>query len=505
MNPKHIIIQAGGLGTRLGKLTRNKPKSLVPVNNRPVLFHAFELFPNAHFIIIGDYKYFVLESYLRNFAKVDYTLVHAVGKGNASGINVALEHVPEEAPFLLMWSDVLLSKNIDFCKLPVGNYIGLTSRYPCSWRMVDGVLEKKSGGSQGLAGVFLFCNKAALNGLPMEGSLALWLSNSGLKLNPLDILDSHDVGNLTAIKEIDSGENRCRPYNSIEFEGDRVKKTTLTADGQKLLVREIIWYRTLKAYGFPHIPEIYSYEPLIMSRINGSNVFNVPLDEEGRRCTLKHMVDSLNLLHSYGSRPVDIPSLYMEYYEKTLTRLDGVKTTIPFSDKPYITINGKQCRNVLFFRQQFCSLIEACLFDAEFVPIHGDATLTNTMIDGDDNIFFIDARGYFGNYEVYGDIYYDWAKLYYSINGNFDNFNIKAFELEVKETEVAYSIQSAGWEGLTGYFISLIPNCNMEKIKLIHAIIWLSLASHCWEDYDSLCAAFYIGTRLLEDCWNEAD
>ena len=37
-----IIIQAGGKGTRLEGLTRNKPKCLVPVNNLPIIFYAFQ-------------------------------------------------------------------------------------------------------------------------------------------------------------------------------------------------------------------------------------------------------------------------------------------------------------------------------------------------------------------------------------------------------------------------------------------------------------------------------
>ena len=38
---KYIIVQAGGKGTRLGYLTKNKPKALVPVNNLPMIFHLF--------------------------------------------------------------------------------------------------------------------------------------------------------------------------------------------------------------------------------------------------------------------------------------------------------------------------------------------------------------------------------------------------------------------------------------------------------------------------------
>ena len=35
---EYIIVQAGGKGTRLQYLTRNRPKALVPVDNLPMLY-----------------------------------------------------------------------------------------------------------------------------------------------------------------------------------------------------------------------------------------------------------------------------------------------------------------------------------------------------------------------------------------------------------------------------------------------------------------------------------
>ena len=78
----HIIIQAGGKGTRLEGLTKNKPKCLVPVDNLPIIFHIFQKFCNDRFTIIADYKADVLEKYLKCFAsKVDYKIIKAAGGG----------------------------------------------------------------------------------------------------------------------------------------------------------------------------------------------------------------------------------------------------------------------------------------------------------------------------------------------------------------------------------------------------------------------------------------
>jgi hypothetical protein len=125
------------------------------------------------------------------------------------------------------------------------------------------------------------------------------------------------------------------------------------------------------------------------------------------------------------------------------------------------------------------------------------------MIDKAGNVYFIDARGYFGKSQVFGDARYDWAKVYYAISGNFDQFNIKNFDLEINDG-VNFRIRSGGWEHLTEYFLKSIPQdeANIREIKLIHAIIWLSLASHAWEDFDSMCVAFYNGTLLFNE-WLE--
>lgn len=142
--------------------------------------------------------------------------------------------------------------------------------------------------------------------------------------------------------------------------------------------------------------------------------------------------------------------------------------------------------------------------DTHYALYHGDCRLTNTLIDKSGDIFFIDPRGYFGKTKNIGDIRYDWVKVYYAIVGNFDQFNVKNFELKLDEDEVTFSIGSSGWESLVKQFFDQIPadEGTEKEIKLIHAIVWLSLASHAWEDFDSMCVAFYNGTALFAE-WME--
>ena len=78
-------------------MTLNRPKCLVPVNNIPILFHLFNKYKNLDFVIIGDYKYEVLEKYLKTYAKnINYKLIKSSGTGNVCGIKDALKYVKED-------------------------------------------------------------------------------------------------------------------------------------------------------------------------------------------------------------------------------------------------------------------------------------------------------------------------------------------------------------------------------------------------------------------------
>ena len=275
-----IIIQAGGKGTRLENLTLNKPKCLVSVKNRPMIFHLFNKYPNSEFIIIGDYKYEVLESYLNTFAKhVNYKLIKATGSGNICGIKEALNYVKDDEKILLTWSDLIFSDNFKPENLPTGNYVGILEGSMCSWSFIDGVLDKVASDKFGVAGCFLFENKKVLKDMPEVGSFTTYLKESKISLQAMQMKGCPEVGTLEALAKFKDTENRCRPYNKMDFVENKVIKTGLTEEGKKLIDREITWYKKMVEYGFNSIPKIYGFEPLTMEKIEGTNIFQAELTE----------------------------------------------------------------------------------------------------------------------------------------------------------------------------------------------------------------------------------
>lgn len=501
MNPEYVIVQAGGKGTRMEYLTANKPKALVPIGNRPMLFHLFEKYPDKKFVIIADYKSDVMKKYLEAFAKVKYIVIETHGKkGTCSGIQGALEKIPENTEFMLIWSDLVLPSDFEFPK-EVDDYVGLSKNFRCRWSYKDDLFEEIPSEDFGVAGVFLFKDKNKLRNVPVEGELVRWMQQQGERYNTFGLYRTKEYGLLSEWNKLGTRKEggQCRPFNKMTVEGDVITKEGIDEQGRSLAVREKAWYKFVMDKGYQQIPRIYAYEPFQMQRIHGKNIFQYELSYDEQKKVIDKLVDCLKKLHTFGETSTDYFSIYEAYLGKTFNRLNKIRDLVPFANDKIITINGRKCRNVFFYKDELIKKFENYQCD-KFVFLHGDNTFSNMMLDENMNPVLIDPRGYFGYTEMYGDVAYDWAKLYYSIVGNYDQFNLKRFQLTIKEDSVQLDIESNNWEQVEDYYMDLIKDdVDRNTIKLIHAIIWLSLTTYAWEDYDSICGAFYNGLYYLEE------
>lgn len=502
MNPEYIIVQAGGKGTRLKHLTRNRPKALVPVGNLPMLFHLFRKYPESKYIIIGDYHFDVLKRYLSAFAGVEYRLVCATGfNGTCAGLREAVSLLPDNQSFMLIWSDLILP---DEFVLPEGggNYIGVARDFPCRWRYENGVFREEASDTYGVAGVFAFQDKTVLAHVPEEGELVRWMAGTDLAFQSLPLYRVKEYGLLSEYEKLESA--RCRPFNRTYTENGLFVKEPVDVQGEGLAKREIAWYREVQAQRFSNIPNIVCYEPLKMEYINGRAIYEYSdLTDERKKDLLNRIIGCLKSVQELKHIPADRDSFDEAYIGKTFQRLEKVRDLVPFAGDKFVTVNGRRCRNVLFCRSELERLIGR-YFPPEFKLIHGDCTFSNIMLREDKEPVLIDPRGYFGHTELYGDPAYDWAKLYYSIVGNYDQFNRKRFDLEIGPDSVMLKITSNGWEGQEAAFFELLRDeVTPAQIHLLHAIIWLSLTTYAWEDYDSICGAFYNGLYYLEEALHE--
>ena len=65
-----VLILAGGFGTRLSEETQNIPKPMVPIGNKPILWHIMKIYSSYgfnEFVILLGYKGYVIKEYFANY------------------------------------------------------------------------------------------------------------------------------------------------------------------------------------------------------------------------------------------------------------------------------------------------------------------------------------------------------------------------------------------------------------------------------------------------------
>lgn len=115
--PNWVVIMAGGLGSRLGELTRDTPKPMLKVGGKPILHGIVEYFKShgfQKFVFCVNYKSHVIESYFGNGKELGVE-IHYTKEEQKLGTAGALSLIEFEMshPFFVVNGDVLASIDYD--------------------------------------------------------------------------------------------------------------------------------------------------------------------------------------------------------------------------------------------------------------------------------------------------------------------------------------------------------------------------------------------------------
>ncbi len=504
--PSQVIVQAGGKGTRLGFLTQNKPKCLVSVHGKPLLYHLFSLYPHSSFQIIADYKSDVLKNYLSVIPpKCNFHFIKASGTGTASGISQALKNISDHEDILLVWCDLLLAEDyLHFEGLELDSpQIGLSRSFPCRWSLDNnGKLVHEASERRGIAGFFRFPNKSIISDIPESAEFVRWLSHKNLNFQIVFLDKTLEIGTTKAYEAAKATESNTRFFNKLDYQSDRIIKRCVEPNYEHLISNECYWYEYVQSQKYQQIPKIYSTDPLTLEKIEGYHPFEVDSNNIGQIQKILHSaIKVLQELHQLDEQPVSVECVKSNYIDNTRNRVESVAPLINSFELETIIVNGLECRNP--FHERYSWIFERAeeyllKTQGSFHPIHGDPTFSNMLYSNKRaEVVLFDPRGYFGKTKIFGDPDYDWAKLYYSVVGNYDAFNRRQFVLyDHGVGDYIIYLKPSSYRRFTSELTKQLSNpCRVE---LLHALIWLALTSYTSDDIDSIRSAFYLGIYHLE-------
>lgn len=277
----------------------------------------------------------------------------------------------------------------------------------------------------------------------------------------------------------------------IDLKSNKIKKICINEYGLNKISKEISFLKYLSKYDNiinTNIPKIYEFlkNGYIMEYLNNY----IPLykifydfDDKKKKYILENIYKHINNLHNlekkYVKKEEYIDCLKIEIYDKIINRFNLIKNKI---DKySYInTINNIQFYDFDFVLKTINNKIIDLVNNKKeyyYVIIHGDCQFNNILYNSlNENIFFIDPRGYFGNSDIFGIPEYDIAKIYFALSGydEFDNRNIDFLDIHNNNINIKINI--------IDYSIFNIKN-NLSMLIMLN--IWLGNAQ-CFMERDEI-------------------
>ena len=487
-----IIVQAGGLGTRMKHLTTHRPKCLVPVGGQTIISNVIKVFGGSKLIVIGDHLIDVLNDYVNVFYP-NVKVVKAKSKGTCGGLKEAVELINDDEPVIFMWSDLFFEKmpEIDFSKTT----IGLSRTFPCRYQYDDGLYTKVKDSRAGIAGFFCFPSSRHLAEVTSEGSfVGDYLSSSSFKFESAIWLDeAHEIGTLESLKDYESKSTRSRFFNEVIVTNESVIKKAKDERFIQLIKNESRWYRKIESIGgIEEVPRLISDEPLQLEYRSGSHPYSLSLDE--RKKSLESIAKFFNKLHEHEISEANSDDIRQMYLQKTKDRTTRYSSLIRGYSKETLKINGRVCKNPLHTQSSIEEVYRKIKCD-RFSLIHGDLTFSNCLWDTNlSRLSVFDPRGIFGSSELVGDPAYDWSKAYYSCVDRYDVTNTRDFEItKISENEWVIPDIDIDMDNL---FWKLCP-FDREQVMIRLSLIWFSLIGYLENDLESMNLAFLKGCLSL--------
>lgn len=488
-----VLVLSAGLGSRLGNLTKNVNKAMLPINNRAIISYIIDKFPKEYeFIVALGYKGEELKQYCQlaypehNFTFI--TIDKYEGEGSGPGYSSLQCKQYLQRPFYFVVADCIIDSKMPHLD---GNWLGVyPTAYPEKYSTIQldkddnitSFVNKSTEGYDnafiGLASIWdyqIFWNELEAN--IKSGEIVSAFENiskyPGFKAKHLKWLDTGNLDDLNRTKAYfnDNPLSLYKVTDEITYKTSKFVKFVPNRDLNKNKAERAKVLKGIIPSGFTFTDNFISYDweqGDTLYRYDSSYIYDKFLD------TLKS-----NIIRS--KKYDGDKELFDKFYgTKTRERLMAFldRFGLEYFNQEY-TINNKKYKSMDYIITQFDT--EVFYDNPMYSLFHGDLQFDNILWDGHSNKFtYIDWRESFGGSTEGGDVYYDLAKLYggtiipYSIMKEenaitfYEGSTIANYDYFISEDLYDFRNYYEGWLADNGY--------DLNKVKLITAIIFLNMS-----------------------------
>ena len=250
---------------------------------------------------------------------------------------------------------------------------------------------------------------------------------------------------------------KSRKFNKIDKKDEIITKKS---DNKKKIESEIDYYKKIPKNIKHFFPKITKYGKNFYQYkfIDGQTFSELLISKELNSFHLSKLFKNLNKIHL--SKKHNLPrqiDIYSNYLNKLKFRIN----------RSEIVLKNKILRNNYDYLEEKLQDYEKNKL-GKIGIIHGDPVFTN-MIIKDEKITFIDPRGLLkDNFSIYGDIFYDYAKIYQSLCG---------YDFIISNNEIPTFYLDKLRADFEKYFQKKFSKKQLMFVKYITASLYLSLVS----------------------------
>lgn len=459
------VILAAGTGTRLGNITKDKPKCLLEIDNTTILSRTTTILKeygiNDIIIVLGEKgDCWNRETYAKIKKIVPSMIINEKNDVTHSGYSCAIAmQKMEPQTFLVVDGDLIFRREAletiltapptSLLTRPTSSplekggkvkgdngrviYSGVKRPDKLPWDIYSGLMK---------VGTDIF-NDLMKKWLEYENKEILYALNSLCKKYPIYMRrigyyfskeggGGSDIQIMTIVRKHSSTERRMKLAAEVTFLEE-------LSDKWKKHFPKVIASKITDEYTYYEMPkyELPSFRRLILS-----GVFS---HKDALEWIDKILEFQFSEMYPTDKKPV--PKTYMDFMhiQRIWKRLqETYDKSLVFRDiipREEIIINGKSYKNIpisLCLLEQYVDLLNKCLPPYVTHWGHFDIHFANILIDlKNDNFVLVDPRGY-----KHCDYYYDLGKIWHSAHGLYDLISERMFTLSGDKGEYSYTFKN---------------------------------------------------------------